>query len=512
MTAPVPADLYLRLSDARNEEALDGREERLRARAAELGWTVYRVVIENDLVPGNGDGTLRPASAWKRRKITTPSGRVELRTIRPGFRSILDDLTAGRARAVLTEDLDRLLRQPRDGEDLLDAVELAGATVRSLSGSVTLTNGGTNDERFVARILANVANKSSADTARRVKDARGRLAGKSYGGGRRPYGYRADPRAEKYHRTLIVLPEEAGVIRSAARDILELGISLKAVARDLRDRRVPTVTGAAWSAETLREVLIKPATAGLAVRAGELAEAPWEPILDRETWEAVRDKLTDPARRTNLARANEPAWLLSGIAVCGECGGRVRVGGGRNRTPAYIGAGCCHIRRKAADLDAYFSDIVVEVLAADTDGTLLRPPPAPEVNAPRLRAERRRLERKRKEQIALHRADVITTAELTDSLGALQADLARIGAQLSVTGSPDPLPEFRPAARGPQNAQQVWDGLGVARRRVVLRGLIASITICRLPSRGRRYPIDEAVKFKFGPGVQVPSRRARARA
>jgi hypothetical protein len=32
---------------------------------------------------------------------------------------VLDDLTPGRAGAVLAEDLDRLLRQPRDGEDLI---------------------------------------------------------------------------------------------------------------------------------------------------------------------------------------------------------------------------------------------------------------------------------------------------------------------------------------------------------------------------------------------------------
>ena len=48
------ADLYLRLSDARLEEALDGREAKLRARAAGLGWAVHRVIVENDMVPGNG--------------------------------------------------------------------------------------------------------------------------------------------------------------------------------------------------------------------------------------------------------------------------------------------------------------------------------------------------------------------------------------------------------------------------------------------------------------------------
>src|SRR5260370_9996213 len=98
--ATTVADLYLRLSDARREEALDGREAGVRAEAARLGWTVGRVIIENDMTPvngnGNGNGALRPASAFKRRKITTPSGRAELRTVRPGFRSMLDDLMTGR--------------------------------------------------------------------------------------------------------------------------------------------------------------------------------------------------------------------------------------------------------------------------------------------------------------------------------------------------------------------------------------------------------------------------------
>ena len=40
---------------------------------------------------------------------------------------------------LLAEDLDRMLRQPRDGEDLIDAVELSGVTARSLTGRLSLT-------------------------------------------------------------------------------------------------------------------------------------------------------------------------------------------------------------------------------------------------------------------------------------------------------------------------------------------------------------------------------------
>ena len=109
----IPADLYLRLSDFRDDSdgSFAAREAKLRGEAARFGWTVARVVIENDVTDGDKP---RPASAFKRKRITTPSGRVELRTVRPGFRSVLDDLMSGRARAVLAEDLDRAARDPRD--------------------------------------------------------------------------------------------------------------------------------------------------------------------------------------------------------------------------------------------------------------------------------------------------------------------------------------------------------------------------------------------------------------
>jgi site-specific DNA recombinase len=111
VTGPT-AHLYLRLSDFRGgADGFDAREAKLRAKADQLGWTVGRVVIENDLTPTR-NGRARPASAFKRRKIVTPSGRTELRVIRPGFRSVLDDLMAGRCGAVLAEDLDRACRDP----------------------------------------------------------------------------------------------------------------------------------------------------------------------------------------------------------------------------------------------------------------------------------------------------------------------------------------------------------------------------------------------------------------
>ena len=113
--APVPTCVaYLRLSDLRVEDNFDKRKAKLKAFATALGWTVFRVIVENDVMPPGRNGKVRTASAFKRRRIKTPSGKVELRVVRPGFREVLDEITTGRVNGLIAEDLDRIVRDPRD--------------------------------------------------------------------------------------------------------------------------------------------------------------------------------------------------------------------------------------------------------------------------------------------------------------------------------------------------------------------------------------------------------------
>jgi len=472
-TGQTLADLYLRLSDLRHEEQLEGREDKLRAEAARLGWAVHRVIVENDLTPGNGNGRSKPASAFKRTRIRLPSGQVALRTVRPGFRAMLDDLADGAVTAVLAEDLDRLLRQPRDNEDLLDVVELSGATARSLTGSLTLTDGGTDAERFTARIIAATANKASADTARRVAAGRERWAGKSYQGGKRPFGHRPDPDAPQHHKTLMIDQAEAAVIRQAAADLLRDGedaLSLKAITAELRKAGVKTVTGAAWTPSTFRDVLLKPAVAGLAVHPAtrELIDAPWPHILDRETWEALRDRLTDPGRKTSPG--NEPRWLVSKTARC-PCGATVRVNGVRQGRAAYVCDAGGHLKRAAARVDAYVEARMIWRMSQPDADELLLPPPVPgQVDRAAADAELRKLRRRRGEQMDLHTEGIITKADLARGMREIDDRTATIKARLAVARRDDPLAEFRG-----RPADVVWDSLTTARKRAVIR-LLADIT------------------------------------
>ena len=54
-----------------------------------------------------------------------------------------------------------------------------------------------------------------------------------------------DPAAPRHAKRLITVPAEAKVLQDAVTDVLDRGISLRAVAADLRGRGLRTVTGQA---------------------------------------------------------------------------------------------------------------------------------------------------------------------------------------------------------------------------------------------------------------------------
>lgn len=158
-TEQLRAVVYVRISDdpeGAERGVLTGRRRTGRAYAAAHGWEVAGVFREND------------TSAFKQRTITLASGERVRRVIRPQFRAMLKHLDADEAQVMIAYDLDRAVRDPRDLEDLIDAKVLGGSSVRSVTGSsgwIRIL------DVAMARVLVAMANKSSADTARRVARA-----------------------------------------------------------------------------------------------------------------------------------------------------------------------------------------------------------------------------------------------------------------------------------------------------------------------------------------------------
>jgi site-specific DNA recombinase len=494
---------YVRLSELRRLDLDDDgngkgnvdQEQRIRARASSKGWRIIHWIVENDLSPGRGKN--RNASAFKRRKIALPDGRVEMRTVRPGFRKALDLLATGKADGFVALDLDRTVRDPRDLEDMIDVVEQRRVPVDSVTGSLRL---GTDADITMARVMVAVANKASRDTARRVAAAREReaKAGK-YGGGRRPFGFDEDG--------VTVRPDEAAVIKDCTIRCVQ-GASLRSLAGDLRSKgEVATVTGAQWSAETLRDILLRPRNAGRMVYQGEeIGDAPWEPIVAVDTFRALVSKLTDPSRKVGPGAA--PKWVGSNLYTCGICtsedystrvGVQVRIGG---RQPAYRCADRNHLVRAVKHVDALVEGLILARLAQD-DAVDLLPTTDPDVDVKGLRAEAQAI-RKNLNELADDKAlGLIDRAQLISGTEKGKARLEKITAVLQVATVDSPLTDLI----GADDLKEAWDGLSLSHKRLVIDMLV---TVRILPSgrMGRGFdPATVDIRWKQQPKPRRGGRR-----
>jgi site-specific DNA recombinase len=345
---PQSAVIYARISDDR-EGASAGvarQEADARALADRLGWSVSEVVIEND------------TSAYKRRKVSLPNGRTELRVVRPGFRRLLDLIAVGDVDGLIAYDLDRTARDPRDLEDLIDAVESRHPRlpVESVTGSLRLAN---DSDVTMARVMVAVANKASRDSSRRIKRKHEELAqaGKYAGGGARRYGYERDG--------VTVREDEAEVIRLAASRVLA-GESATSICKDFDEQCILPVSAQSWSSRALLDILRSPRIAGLRVHRGEVVgPAQWPAIIDQDTHEALLAELNTRSRG-----AGKPAlrhWC-NGLLWCGRCGHYL--------SAAYVRAGVhrywCHPKRGGCGRIAIGMQVETE-LESQVLGYLTRP-------------------------------------------------------------------------------------------------------------------------------------------
>lgn len=492
---PEKAIVLARISDARgdDERGVTDQLADCLALAQRLGWTVgpaaTHQISEND------------TSAFKRRKTVLPDGRSELRTYRPKFRQALAMLADGRADGLIVYDLDRLARDPRDLEDLIDTVESSRprTPVESVTGSLRL--GGDHDIAM-ARIMVSLGNKSSRDTSRRVARARLRQAtAGQFGGGKRRYGYEPDG--------VTVRESEAAEIRQAV-DAVLAGVSLRQITLSLRERGVPTAAGGRWDTVTLRDLLLRPRNAGLAVhrpsgsgRVGPpysedeiVGRAQWEAIISEDQWRAVCAILTDPSRSNNAG--NTPRWLGSRIYRCGRCddGATLVVMGSTNSAKRYARYTCpeaWHLARAAEPLDELVSEALILRLQQDDVADLLADDDGVDLSA--LYREQASLRELLDEQARLHARKVIDGRQLAAGSRELRAKLDAVDAILSEEAHRSPLAGIA----GRSDARQIWDGLDLGRRRALLR-VLADVTV--MPAkRGRGFdPASVLITFKGKPG------------
>ncbi|MEU9588453.1 recombinase family protein [Streptomyces sp. NPDC048193] len=341
--------IYTRISRDDEGDALGvARQQRDCERLADLrSWHAVKVYEDNDV------------SAFKRN------------VVRDEFELMLKDLRAGLIDGIVAYDLDRLARQPRDLERLIEIYD-----ERPRLEFATITNDiniGTPDGRTMARIMVAFANKSSHDASRRIKRKHLELAqqGKD-SGGPAPYGWRKDDRTK-------VDPKAAQAIREAQQEILA-GVRIGTIRTRWQEQGLgnPREGTKRMAHHHVEHILTNPRLVGYRTYHGEILYGEdghpvigeWEPINTLEEWEAVRAAIAERKQKrpgTSLARK----YLLSGIARCGLCKTKIRGQINQRWTPeskatrftyqcSVVNGGCGKVGRTGEPVDRLIAQLVLE--------------------------------------------------------------------------------------------------------------------------------------------------------
>jgi DNA invertase Pin-like site-specific DNA recombinase len=406
---------------------------------------------------------------------------------RPEWTRLLAELEAGAYDVLVCWHTDRLYRRLRDLVDLVEIAEskaLRIASVRAADLDLSTPAG-----RMLAGMLGHAQRyEVEQKSARQVAANRQARAAGRMPWTRRPYGYELDDTG-----TIVVVPAEADELRAAAKLALD-GASLAGIARDLNDRGMATSTGGPWSVVALKRLLVNPRHAGQVTYLGDVSGVgAWEPIFTQETHEQLVAALTDPSRRT--APDTRAKHLLSGIALCGRCGGPLygSPGGGINGKPRYLIYRCRtpHLGRRMDFVD----EVVTETLLA----RLSRPDAVAALagdqdeDTAALASEIARLREQLDGLGDLYAEGALTAAGLRDASAKLKGRLGSLQQRLAASGGNEQVVALATS----EDLRSRWDGLPLRHRRAVIDALML-VTVLPVTRGARFEPEQVAIEWRTG--------------
>ncbi|MGO8868334.1 MAG: recombinase family protein [Alphaproteobacteria bacterium] len=456
--------------------------------------------------------------------------------LRPGVQALLQDAQRGKFEVVLAEALDRVSRDQADVATLFKHLRFAGVQIVTLSeGEISELHVGLKGT-MNALFLKDLAAKTHRGIRGRVEK------GKSGGG--LCYGYdvvkHADAEGEPIRGGRTSNEGEAEIIRRVFREFAA-GISPRAIARRLNDEGIPAPDGALWTDSTLRghaargtgllnnELYVgklvwnrlryvkDPATGKRVSRLNPrekwiTTEVPELRIVDEALWQAAKARqgelaikyanvitATRAASANRLSGTHRPRSLLSGLLVCGCCGGPYALRGqGRYACSNHVMNGSCansrSITREA--LEARMLDGLRERLMAPEIAAEAMRAYAEETN--RLNRERRSsgdADRRELDKVGRSIKEIVTLIEdgrgaraLVERLPELEAREDELNARLS--HAPVDIPDIHPNVAGIYRRKV--ERLAEALRRPqecdeaaeAIRALIERITLTPGPRRG----------------------------
>jgi len=413
---------------------------------------------------------------------------------RPAYLRLMEDIARDKVDVVVVYKEDRLHRQPIELEQFVAGAKSAGMT-KLYSVKSGFTDLSDSAALMILRIKGDVAAHEVDQLRDRVvRKKRAQAEAGEWAGGRRPYGYRA------VDGKLVIDKAEAATIRKLAKRVIE-GTPLMTLARELNEDGVKATYVDKWSAEALRDMLLRPSVAGIRqYRGEEIGKAQWDPILPEDQWRQVVSILTDPARKTPRLSRNYP---LKGLLKCGVCGRDLkaasrqtkRQSGGSKRWYACLkkAGGCGSIWIVADILEQYVFRLLLPLLdSPDVRGAIAEHESVTNEEIAVLVAEKTKNSHKIEDYGDLFDADQIDagtygrrTKKLRDRTEAIEAQIASMRSHSALD-------------RLGGEVQAQWDSMTPEDRTLLLSTVIEEIVITRSTKPKGYNRLDPSrVNFKF---------------
>lgn len=262
------------------------------------------------------------------------------RNDRPGYLRLLNDVE--RFDVIVVDDLSRLSRDSIEVAQAIRRLTFRGVRVIGVSDGTDTGRKGHKAEVGLRGIMSELYLADLADKTHRGLTGRA-LAGASAGG--LPYGYRVTDVGQRS-----IDEVQAAVVRRVFAEYLK-GMTPRAIAAGLNRDGVPSSRGGTWSMTAIhgdvrrgigmlvnpiyvgrpiwnRSRWVKHPETGRRVRQ-ERSESEWVrqdlpelAIVSTATWDATQARLRGCSAPTGTPGPGRPMrHLLSGLLVCGECGG-----------------------------------------------------------------------------------------------------------------------------------------------------------------------------------------------
>jgi hypothetical protein len=327
----IPAVAYLRMSDDDQTTSIPQQRKEIYAWAEKQGYKIIREYVDEGISAAKDD------------------------TKRVDFQRLLSDVTTkGDFRAVLCWHSNRFSRKDsvqggyaasvlQENRIVLDTVKEGLFDFNTVMGRMKWFMGSEGNNKYVCD-LAEVTVRGREDSLERGSCPFGRI---SYGYARRYYSGDVShlvKRTESFRKPrgwsveVVVVAEEAEVVRWIFKTYLEQDISRTRIAKMLHERGIPSPEGRGWHESGLRHLLSNPAYMGVCEvdaqrftskkkRAKFYTFKPGKKegiipaIIDKDVFDAVQKKMYR-GKDVSAPRSDTPSPLC-GVVFCDKCGSRM---------------------------------------------------------------------------------------------------------------------------------------------------------------------------------------------